>query len=326
MQVHIPREMLFPEAAAVWIESRKFNSQNPAKRAQYVSARTIKDLEQYVRALKGFFQHLTLEQIHVGHLREYQSWRSAKAGANKINQEVGTLIRMLRRAELWTPELEECYEPLQAIQADVPRAMSPEEQQRFLQVASTKEEWNVVYWYSLLALATTATNCELRGLRIGDVNLYNRILMIRRDSAKNKYRMRTIPLDGEGFWAAERLVERANTIGSAAPHHFVFPWRDRRMDHDPLKPMTNSGLKKPFNAVRKAAGLPWLRIHDLRHTAITRMAEAGVPISIIMSYAGHISPKMSQHYTQISQSAKRWALEMVKKGPQLARAARSGHA
>src|SRR5581483_3002526 len=73
--------------------------------------------------------------------------------------------------------------------------------------------------------------------------------------------------------------------------------------------MSNSGIRKPWNEVRKAADVPWLRIHDLRHTAITRMAEAGVPIPVILSMAGHISVRMQQHYTSVSEYAKRRAVE-----------------
>jgi hypothetical protein len=72
--------------------------------------------------------------------------------------------------------------------------------------------------------------------------------------------------------------------------------------------MTEFGLWKPFDEVRKAAGVPWLRIHDLRHTAITRLAEAGTPIAVIMSMAGHLSARMTAHYTSVSDSAKRLAL------------------
>jgi hypothetical protein len=73
--------------------------------------------------------------------------------------------------------------------------------------------------------------------------------------------------------------------------------------------MSNSGIRKAWEAVRAAADVPWLRIHDLRHTAITRMAEASVPIPVILSMAGHISTRMQQHYTAISEFAKRRAVQ-----------------
>jgi integrase len=72
--------------------------------------------------------------------------------------------------------------------------------------------------------------------------------------------------------------------------------------------MSESGIKRSFCAIRKEANVPWLRIHDLRHCAITRMAEAGTPMATIMEVAGHVSKTMTQHYTQISMQAKRKAM------------------
>jgi len=64
--------------------------------------------------------------------------------------------------------------------------------------------------------------------------------------------------------------------------------------------MTVSGLKKPWEEVREASKLTWFRQYDCRHTAITRLAEGGTPLATIMKRAGHISPKMTDHYTHIS--------------------------
>ncbi|HEX4663576.1 MAG TPA: hypothetical protein VH196_04240, partial [Terriglobales bacterium] len=152
----------------MWINSR---TMAPGSRARYISPRTLTDLQQYIRALNRKFGTVPLKNIHVGLLREYQNERSQTCGANKINQELGTLLRIMKRARAWTAKLDRCYEPLQHEEADIARAMTPEEQKKFLDVASSREEWRFVYYYALLALATSASNCEMRGLRIGDMNL-----------------------------------------------------------------------------------------------------------------------------------------------------------
>jgi CTP:molybdopterin cytidylyltransferase MocA len=108
---------------------------------------------------------------------------------------------------------------------------------------------------------------------------------------------------------ANRLIERARTLGASSAQHHLMPFRVAPHQWDPDQPMSNSGIHKAWEAVRAAADVPWLRIHDLRHTAITRMAEAGVPIPVILSMAGHISTRMQQHYTAISEFAKRRAVQ-----------------
>lgn len=149
----------------------------------------------------------------------------------------------------------------------------------------------------------------MRGIRLGDINLYSRVLHIRREHAKNRHRIRTIPMHDEAVWATNRLMERARALGAMSPHHHLMPFRVTPTSWDLDQPMSNSGIRKPWDAVRQAACVPWLRIHDLRHTAITRMAEAGVPIPVILSMAGHISTRMQQHYTSVSEFAKRRAVE-----------------
>ncbi len=258
-------------------------------------------------------QKTTIEKLRTE--EKYKNLAAEKLAAarievspNKINQEVATLIRILRRAGCWNPELEESYETLLHEEADIPRAMTPVEQEFFLEVAASRQEWQFVYWYALVALRTTMTNYEMRGLRLGDLNLASGLIYVQPGHAKNRYRVRTIPLAPDALWAAQRLVERAHELASNEPQHFVMPFRVARGLFDPTRPMSNSGIKKPWEALRTAAGLPWLRIHDLRHTAITRLAEAGTPIPVVMSMAGHISRRMMQHYTQISEQAQRTAV------------------
>jgi integrase len=122
---------------------------------------------------------------------------------------------------------------------------------------------------------------------------------------KNKYRVRSVPLLDDGLWALGELIERARSLGSCDPQHYLFPMRLRTNLWDPASPVSDWGLAKPWNEIRSAAGLPWFQMNALRHTALTRYAEAGTPVEIMQSYAGHISEKMTRHYVQISEAVKR---------------------
>ena len=66
-----------------------------------------------------------------------------------------------------------------------------------------------------------------------------------------------------------------------------------------------------WKSLRKAAGLEWLRFHDLRHTSITTLAESGLGDQVIMDIAGHVSPKMLKHYSHIHLKAKQSAVEAL---------------
>ena len=59
--------------------------------------------------------------------------------------------------------------------------------------------------------------------------------------------------------------------------------------------------------------LAGLRFHDLRHHAITELAESQTSDSTIMALAGHVSRKMLEHYSHIRMAAKRTALDAIVK-------------
>ena len=300
----------------VWMSLRTIQADGIKTDASYLSRLTVIDYRACARALGKFFGGYRLGEIRPEHLMEYQQARaiadqskggwSRPANANRILKEVALLIRILRELYLWGPDQERIFQRLRRMDPEIIRALTPDEQHRLLHVAANREEWRFVYQYIIVALQTTASTNELRALRLGDILMGDRIIQIPRSGAKNKHRMRTIPLlTDDAVWAMEGLIARARELGSTSPTHFLFPIQERRGTYDPTRPMSNSGLKKRWDEVRTAAALPEARVYDLRHTGITRMAEAGVPLRVTMTFAGHMTERMQQHYEAISMAAKR---------------------
>jgi integrase len=356
MNCNISRREKFALAAQQWIDSRRFV--NGSTRARYVAPGTIKSYEEYIRALNRFFKDHVVEEIHLGHIREYQAMRTSgelgipadkvvelcakqqnktveqlkadpflwqwteqkierarvQVNPNKVNQEVFTLVTILKRAKCWTDEMKEDFEYLQRQEKDIPRALTPEEQDHWIQVSGSRFEWRKVHLYSTLAFRATATNCEMRHIRLCDAFEATGIVQVQARTAKNRFRIRSMPLPPDAQWALRELLADARELGSTQPQHYLFPFRIVRNHFDPSRPMSNSGIKKPWDEIRKAAGLPHFRIHDTRHTAITRLAEAGTPIGVIMSMSGHIEEKMVRHYTQICEQAQRMAVNAAYEG------------
>jgi len=52
-----------------------------------------------------------------------------------------------------------------------------------------------------------------------------------------------------------------------------------------------------------------LRFHDLRHHAITELAESQASDATIMAIAGHVSRQMLEHYSHVRLDLKRKALD-----------------
>ncbi len=316
--------MSFKDAAQNFLDA--IEAPVPHDRARYKSFRTIRDYRLKTKALSKFFGELTLDEIHLGHFRAYQKARllnsddvwAHQAGTRKTNAELGLVERFMRLAGCWTSELERYYQRLIEEESEIPRALEPNEQEYFLEMAQSNPDWHIVHWYSLLALHTGFSTDELRSIRQGDINLRFQILAVNRKIGKNKTRRREIPLtDSRCLWAIERLLERSYELVGRSPEFYLFPFRIVRNHFEGTRAMSETGVRKQFEAVREAADLRWFQFNGWRHTAMTRMAEAGVPISTIMARAGHCSPKMSSHYIHISMQAERLAMESMsgKKGP-----------
>jgi integrase len=118
----------------------------------------------------------------------------------------------------------------------------------------------------------------------------------------------------------EHVAWYSRKVGQPKPDWFVFPGRVGRDDTRPLDPTRPIGdITSGWGTLRKRAGVQ-CRLHDLRHTAATKMAEAGVPESTMLAIMGHMSRAMLERYSHIRMKAKREAvksLELPKVGPRL---------
>jgi integrase len=96
------------------------------------------------------------------------------------------------------------------------------------------------------------------------------------------------------------LYETARINNATDSQHFVFPWQGGKGIVDPARPM--AGWRTAWRSILKEAGIK-ARFHHLRHTAVTTMAEAGLPDLTIMAQVGHVSPAMVKHYSHIRRQA-----------------------
>lgn len=172
-------------------------------RRSQVSASTVR-LER--DALKQVTRHLeehTLASLRPETLTLYIGLRRAESIANRtINIEVGSLRRVLRLYRMGQVFPED-YKPLPELR-DVGRALTTEQEEMLFSTASIRSEWSVAFWVSLVAANTTANGCELRNLRIGDIDLTSQTMYVK--VAKNRFRLRPVPLNQTAMWAVEAII------------------------------------------------------------------------------------------------------------------------
>lgn len=123
-----------------------------------------------------------------------------------------------------------------------------------------------------LALETAMRRGELLSLRWRDVNLVNRTAALH--DTKNG-ECRVVPLSSR---AAHVLASLPRSIEGR-----VFP-------------LTSFAVSAAFNRALARSGIEGLRFHDLRHTAITRMASKLPNVIELAAVSGHKSLRMLQRY------------------------------
>ena len=305
-------KLRFERASEMWLEERK----------PMVAPKTHRIDRERLVALKAVFAGTRLCDITSDMVRSYQSKRIAKVSSRTVNLETKVLRMMLRRGRLWA-RIADDFRPLPENKRGPGKALTPEQEKKLFEVAASKPGWSVVYYAALLAGNTTARGGELKGLRIGDLNLIEKTLRIQRASTKTDAGARIIPLNDTALWACARLLERAEKLGATDPSHYLFPAAlFRHTKKTDVLHGTGFDFTKPMQSWRTAwrnltdeANLAGLRFHDLRHHCITKLAEAGVPDQTLMSISGHLNRQMLEHYSHIRMQAKREAVAALERRP-----------
>ena len=62
-------------------------------------------------------------------------------------------------------------------------------------------------------------------------------------------------------------------------------------------------ISKQWSRVRKVAGVPFLRIHDLRHAFASFLVSNGVSLWTVSTLLGHSDPKISTRYAHLTTKA-----------------------
>jgi integrase len=278
-----------------------------AKEATANTQRSVDFDRERLEVVKRVLGDVRLSAITAHIIEGFQAKRRLEGASNRtVNMDIGALRQVMKRFKQWR-RLEDDVRMLTEFGGEpVGRVLTIEEQQTLFKTAESNPEWEHVYCAAILAANTSMRGVEVKHVRRKDFDPDKRVIHIRR--SKNETSKRVIPLNDSAFDAVSHMVKRAAILGHTEPEHYLW-CASQHHKIDPTKPARK--WDTAWRALRDAAGLPGLRFHDLRHTVVTRLLEAGEPDHVVESITGHLSRRMLEHYSHIRLSAKKAALDRL---------------
>lgn len=175
------------------------------------------------------------------------------------------------------------------------RVLSVTEEARLM--AQLKGRYAHIKPVVVIALHTAMRRGEILGLEWADVDFTRNVIRIPGRKTKSG-KERTIPMNS----VVRNELDRLASIDPDA--RFVFPGRAGYSIGD---------IKHSFTTARRKAGIPDFRFHDLRHSAATRMADAGIDVRSICEILGHATIQLTMRYAHATDDAKRRVTEALER-------------
>jgi integrase len=255
--------------------------------------------------------HLPVRMITNGAIdRTVHGWIVDQCSRSTVKNSLAILVRIMEQAVRdgiidrnparltgWQRDYQQAEDEL-----DDPRALALPDWEALEQLAAAlvaRSADHFAGWGEtvMFAASTAARIGEVSGVRRADIDCASWMWTVRRqttpspgglaDKGTKGKRARAVPLIVE----IRPLIETRLSAISSDPlaRLFIGP-RGGRITTAVLRDATH------WDEVVTQLGYPYLRRHDLRHTGLTWMADAGVPVHVLRKIAGHGSLITTQRY------------------------------
>lgn len=178
--------------------------------------------------------------------------------------------------------------PLVRSTRTVPRILTPEEVDQLVGALRSHRDRAMVAAMVLGGLR----RCEVVGLRLGDLRLGERRVFVADGKGGHQ---RLVPISTRFFDHVAAYLDAERPPEADTDHVFLVLKRPRRG-----QPLTAAGLDQILSGARERAGLAHATCHELRHTCLTRLREAGMALEAVQAQAGHASITTTQIYLHLA--------------------------
>lgn len=177
--------------------------------------------------------------------------------------------------------------PLIRVPRTLPQVLTPAEVDAFCGALRTWRDRAMVE----AMLFGGLRRCEVLGLRLADVRPGERQLFIADGKGGHQ---RLVPVAPRFFTTLASYLD-GERPGTTARVVFVVLKGPRRGE-----PLSAAGLDEIVAGARARAGIARLTCHQLRHTCLTRLREAGMALEAVQAQAGHRSIQSTRIYLHLT--------------------------
>ncbi len=170
----------------------------------------------------------------------------------------------------------------------LPRILEPAEVNALVAALRTSRDRAMVEAMVLGGLR----RCEVLALRLEDLRVGQRRVFIAEGKGGHQ---RLIPVSSRFFASVAAYLDNERPPASETDRVFVVlkgPNRGR--------PLSAPGLDQILASARERAGLAHATCHELRHTCMTRLREAGMALEAVQAQAGHASIETTRIYLHLA--------------------------
>jgi site-specific recombinase XerD len=144
----------------------------------------------------------------------------------------------------------------------------------------------------LAMLLAGLRRCEVLGLRFCDIQVADRRLAVVEGKGGHH---RIVPAANRFFGALGAYLHEERPEAARTDRVFVVLKGPRRG-----LPLSAEGLDEVLAGARRRAGLEHATCHELRHTCLTRLREAGMALEAVQAQAGHLSIESTRVYLHLA--------------------------
>jgi site-specific recombinase XerD len=170
----------------------------------------------------------------------------------------------------------------------LPRILTPAEVDALTGALRTHRDRAMVAAMVLGALRRS----EVLGLRFDDLRVAERRVFIADGKGGHQ---RLVPVSRRFFDHVTAYLDAERPPGLNTDRVFVVLKGPNRG-----KPLTAKGLDEVLAGARRRAGLAHATCHELRHTCLTRLREAGMALEAVQAQAGHASIESTRIYLHLA--------------------------